>query len=133
MELDLIINPLFQIFKHDDAGIISEEIEDPSKFPLLYNYIFDNSNKKVAVNIINILKEIIKRQRSIAAFFPKYNNKSIYIFLYEIYLKEITNTQLRKALIEFISEINNNVQISKDEYDFIFQKFSKLYQQDKTF
>ena len=133
MELDLIINPLFQIFKHDDAGIISEEIEDPSKFSLLYNYIFDNSNKKVAVNIINILKEIIKRQRSIAAFFPKYNNKSIYIFLYEIYLKEITNTQLRKALIEFISEINNNVQISKDEYDFIFQKFSKLYQKDKTF
>ena len=47
MEFDLIINPLFQIFKHNEAGIITEEIEDPTKFPLLYNYIFENSNKKI--------------------------------------------------------------------------------------
>ena len=75
MEFDLIKNPLFQIFKHNKAGIITEEIEDPSKFPLLYNYILKNLNKKLVINIINILQEIIKRQRSVSAFFPKYNNK----------------------------------------------------------
>ena len=133
MEFDLIINPLFQIFKHNEAGIITEEIEDPTKFPLLYNYIFENSNKKIAINIINILKEILKRQRSISAFFPKYNNKSIYIFLFELFLKEKNNPQLRKGIFELLSEINVNIQISKEEYDFIFQKFSKLYLKDDNF
>ena len=133
MEFDLIKNPLFQIFKHNKAGIITEEIEDPSKFPLLYNYILENSNKKLVINIINILQEIIKRQRSVSAFFPKYNNKSIYIFLFELFLKEKNNTQLRKGIIELLNEININIQISKDEYDFIFQKFSKLYQKEENF
>ena len=133
MEFDLIINPLYQIFKCNEAGIITEEIEDSSKFPLLYKYIFDNSNKKLAINIINVLKDILKRQRRISAYFAKYNNQSFYIFLFELFLKEKSNAQLRKTIIELLSEVSMNIQMSKDEYDFIFQKFSKLYQKDKNF
>ena len=133
MDFDLIVNPLYQIFKCNEAGIITEEIEDSSKFPSLYKYILDNSNKKLAINIINFIKDILKRQRSISAYFPKYNNKSFYIFLFELFLKEKNNAQLRKPVIELLSELSMNIQMSKDEYDFIFQKFSKLYQKDKKF
>ena len=42
MEFDLISNPLYLIFKLDSFGILSEEIEDPSKIPLLYNYILES-------------------------------------------------------------------------------------------
>ena len=40
---------------------------------------------------------------------------------------------MRKGIIELLNEININIQISKDEYDFIFQKFSKLYQKEENF
>ena len=136
MEFDLISNPLLLIFKLTPAGAISEEIEDPSKFPSLYNYMLENSNKKnkiQIINIINILKEIIKRQRSVCAYFPKYNNKSLYIFLMELFLKENNTPQLRTALIELISELCANIQISKEVYEFIFQKFSKLYRKEQNF
>ena len=136
MEFDLINNPFFLIFKMDEAGIISEEIEDPSKFTSLYKYILDISNKKnknQIINAINIFKDIIKRQRSVSAYLPKYNNKSLYIFLFELFLKEKSNPQIRKAIIDFISEISINIQISKEDYDFIFQRFSKLYRKDKKF
>ena len=136
MEFDLISNPLLLIFKLTPEGAISEEIEDPSKFPSLYNYMLENSNKKNKVqiiNIINILKEIIKRQRSVCAYFPKYNNKSLYIFLFELFLKEKSTPQLRTALIELISELIANIQITKEIYEFIFQKFSKLYRKEQNF
>ena len=75
MEYGLISNPLYLIFKMDSSGILSEEIEDPSKFDSLYKYILDYSikeNKITVINIINILTELIKKQRSICAYFPKY-------------------------------------------------------------
>ena len=136
MEFDLISNPLYLIFKLDSFGILSEEIEDPSKIPLLYNYILESSNKKnkiQLINIINIIKEIIKRQRSICSYFLKYNNKSIYIFLFELFLKENNMPQIKTALTELLSEISINIQISKDVFNFIFQKFSKLYRKEKNF
>ena len=136
MEFDLISNPLLLIFKLTPAGAISEEIEDPSKFPSLYNYMLENSNKKNKVqiiNIINILKEMIKRQRSVCAYFPKYNNKSLYIFLFELFLKENSNSQLRTSLVELISELIANIQINKEIYEFIFQKFSKIYRKEQNF
>ena len=55
MEFELISNPLLLTFKLDDFGIVSEEIEDPSKFPSLYEYIFDNSNKGNKNQLINII------------------------------------------------------------------------------
>jgi hypothetical protein len=76
---------------------------------------------------------MIKRQRSVCAYFPKYNNKSLYIFLFELFLKENINPQLRTALIELISELIANIQITKEIYEFIFQKFSKLYRKEQNF
>ena len=136
MEFDLISNPLLLIFKLAPSGAISEEIEDPSKFPLLYDYILENFNKKNKIqfiNIINILTELIKRQRSICSYFPKYNNKSLFIFLFELFLKENNTPQIRSALIELLSELSINIQISKEVYDFIFQRFSKLYRKEQNF
>ena len=41
--------------------------------------------------------------------------------------------QIKTALTELLSEISINIQISKDVFNFIFQKFSKLYRKEKNF
>ncbi len=136
MEYGLISNPLYLIFKMDSSGILSEEIEDPSKFDSLYKYILDYSikeNKITVINIINILTELIKKQRSICAYFPKYENKSIYIFLFQLFLNQKNSTKLKQAIINLIYELSMNIKLSKEDYEFIFQNFSKLYRKDKAF
>ena len=133
MDFNLISNPLLLIFKLSHSGNLSEEIEDPSKFPLLYDFIFENFNKKnsiQALNVIKILIELIKRKRSISAYFPKYNNKSIYVFLFKLFLQKSNISEYRIALKELILELCANIQLSKDVFDFIFQEFSKLYRED---
>ena len=133
MDFNLISNPLLLIFKLSNSGNLSEEIEDPSKFPLLYDFIFENFNKKnsiQALNVIKILIELIKRKRSISAYFPKYNNKSIYVFLFKLFLQKSNISEYRIALKELILELCANIQLSKDVFDFIFQEFSKLYRED---
>ena len=133
MDFNLISNPLLLIFKLSHSGNLSEEIEDPSKFPLLYDFILENFNKKnsiQALNVIKILIELIKRKRSISAYFPKYNNKSIYVFLFKLFLQKSNISEYRIALKELILELCANIQLSKDVFDFIFQEFSKLYRED---
>ena len=76
---------------------------------------------------------MIKIQRSICAFFPKYENKSLYIFFYELYLKEKNSSELKQSIMNLLFEFSPNIEISKEIYEFIFQKFSMIYRQDKTF
>ena len=125
-------NPLYQIFKLNPLGIITEEIEKPSNIPFLFEYLKDNKksiNNKI--KIIDKLIEIIKIKRSICAFFPKYENKSIYIFFFDLYLNEKKSKELKKSIINLIKELSSNIQITKEIYQYIFQKFSMGYRQDK--
>ena len=44
MEVKINTNPLNKIFKQNSKGIITEEIENHSNFPLLFDYLKNNKN-----------------------------------------------------------------------------------------
>ena len=132
MEEKIDNNPLNNIFKHSPSGIILEEIENPSNFNQLFDYLKDNknsnNNKK---KIIDQFTNIIKIQRSVCAYLSTYENKSIYIFFFELYYDSKSSKELKQSIINLIMELNKNVQLSKKVYEYIFQKFSQLYRKDQ--
>ena len=81
MDKEFKNNPLFQIFKQNPSGVITEEIEDSSKFPILFDYLKDNTiNLNNKIKVIDMLNEIIKINDI------KTNEKYNKIFLNEINL-----------------------------------------------
>ena len=134
MEIKININPLNKIFRQNSSGIITEEIENHSNFPLLFDYLKNNKNPiKSKIEIITQLTSMIKNQRIICSFFPKYENKSIYIFFYDLYLNEKQSKELKQSIMNLLNELSPNIEISKEIYEFIFQKFSQIYRHDKAF
>ena len=126
-------NPLNQIFKKNSKGLITEEIENPSNFIILFDYLIDNTNSIInKYKIIDKLTDMINHKRSIVAFLPKYDNKSIYIFLFELYFNEKQSKELKDSILNLINILSLNLQITKEVYEYIFQRFSKDYLKDKN-
>ena len=132
MEEKIDNNPLKKIFKLDSSGIIMEEIENPSNFTQLFDYLKDNKNSiNDKIKIIDKLTNIIKVQRSICAFIPLYDKKPIYFLLFDLYFNTNTSKELKLSINNLINELNTNVQINKEVLEYIFQKFAQLYRKDK--
>ena len=124
-------NPLSKIFREISSNIITEEIENPSNIPLFFNYLKDNNNSiNNKKKILDKFSEILKKKREITPFFSEYEKKSIYIFLLDLYLNE-KSKEFKESIIILIYELSSNIQITKDIYHYIFQKFSIQYRQDK--
>ena len=134
MEKKIFINPLNKIFKQNPSDTLSLEIENPSNIPLLFDFLKDNDNSiNNKIEIISQLTSMINEQRAICAFLPKYENKSIYIFFFELYLQEKESLEYKQAIRYLLYEFSGNIEISKEIYEYIFQKLSLAYRQDKTF
>ena len=125
-------NPLTKIFKQASSNIMTEEIENPSNIHLFFRYLKDNNNSiNNKKKILDKFTEILKKQRAISPFFSEYEHKSIYIFLLDLYLNEKKSKEFKESIITLIYELSSNIQITKDIYHNIFQKFSIQYRQDK--
>ena len=78
-------NPLLLIFKKSDKGEILEELNSIKNIPLFFNYL---SNKNVSqedkIKVMEKFTKIIKENRYLIEYFSAHNNKSIYIFLFEL-------------------------------------------------
>ena len=132
MEKESKDNPLYEIFKTNPSGLISAELKNFTKFPVLYEYLKDNTKKvENKIKIINKLIELIKSQRKICAFMPKYDNKSIYIFLFDLFFNEKSSNEFKQSIINLIKELSLYIEINKEIYENIFQRFSLLYRKDK--
>ena len=109
------------------------KIENIENIPIFFKYII-SSNKEEESKILvldNFLK-IIQKNRYLCEYFSSYENKSIYLYLFELYLN--TNSQnLRTIIIQLIKELILSIETNKDVYEFIFQKISKIYgKEDST-
>ena len=125
-------NPLTKIFKQASSNVMTEEIENPSNIHLFFRYLKDNNNSiNNKKKILDKFTEILKKQRAISPFFSEYEHKSIYIFLLDLYLNEKKSKEFKESIITLIYELSSNIQITKDIYHNIFQKFSIQYRQDK--
>ena len=121
-------NPLDLIFIKNSKGKTTEEINDIQQIPQFFKYLKSEDveyNEKIFV-----IEELIKKfkiNRYITEYFSEYENSSIYIFLFDLYLKKDTNQELKTSIINLLNELRINIQTGKEIYEYLFQKLSSLY------
>ena len=121
-------SPLDLIFTKNSKGKATEEIKDISKIPELFKYL---KNDKIEYGKkIFVIEELIKKfkiNRYITEYFTEYEEKSIYIFLFDLYLKKETSKELKTSIINLLNELRINIETGKEIYEYIFQELAKLY------
>ena len=121
-------NPLDLIFIKNSKGKATEEINDISKIPEIFKYL-KNDNIEYGKKIF-VIEELIKKfkvNRYITEYFTQFEDKSIYIFLFDLYLKKETSKELKASIIHLLNELRINIETGKEIYEYIFQELAKLY------
>ena len=124
-----IINddPLISIFKKPLEDIYYEKIENIENIPNFFEYLISsNVEEKSKILVLENFQKIIQKNRYICEYFSSYENKSIYLYLFELYLNK-NSPILRATIIKLIEELILSIETNKDVYEFIFQKISKIY------
>ena len=121
-------NPLNNIFLKSPRGKLTDELDNINNIKLFFNFI--NNDKIKDEEKENVLKEFIpklKANRYISEFFSSYENKSIYIYLFDLYCNDKTSQKLKATIISLIEELLFNIQTGKEIYEYIFQKLAQIY------
>ena len=122
------VEPLLSISQKNQNGEIIKENIYPQNINTFFTYL---NNKDISQeDKSHILEELInklKANRYISEFFSNYEEESIYIFLFKLYLNESTKNILKESILNLIKELRINIEANKNIYDFIFQKLSDLY------
>ena len=122
-------DPLLSIFKKTEKkDEYFEEIDSIKNIPNFFDFI---SNPKVPdeskIGVLENFLEIIKNNRYICEYFSINNNKSIYLYLFEIYLSNNSSEKLKSTITNIIRELILSLETNKEVYEYIFQSLSKLY------
>ena len=121
-------NPLYTIFCKDNQGNLTDELENINNIQFFFYYIMNEKVKdEEKIIILKELESKIKANRYISEFFSSFNNKSIYIYLFDLYSNENISQNLKEAIISLIEELLSNIQTGKEIYEYIFQKLSLIY------
>ena len=120
-------NPLCNIFIKTPDGKLADEIDNVNNIHFFFTFL---KNDKVSddnkINVLNELTAKIKNNRYISEFFAKYDNKSIYLFLFDLFIKT-DSEKLKEALTNFMLELLLNIETGKEIYEFLFQNLAKIY------
>ena len=127
-------NPLKQIFKLNSKGECTSQMISTSLISKFFD-IFDNNPKdkeslltcEEKTKIITNFYEIIKENRTIIEYFSSCNNKSIYIYLFELYLDKNSSEELKNSIIMLLNELRINIQTNKEVYLYLFNHLSLIY------
>ena len=127
---DIKDNPLKSIFT-EISGKYSPEIKSYDNINNLFMYLKEPKNtpqskSKVLEEFITIIKE----NRYLCEYFSFYENNSIYILLFDLYLQEKTSDILKKSILNLIKELILNIEIDKRIMEYIFQKISFIYREE---
>ena len=125
---ELIDDPLKTIFKLSSENSLMEEISSIENIPNFFKYIISETNdedNKIIV-IENFIK-IIKKNRYICEYFSSFENKSIYLYLFELYISKNSSDNFKHKILSLINELVLFLETNKSIYEFIFQKISKIY------
>ena len=126
-------DPLYLIFKKNSDGETTEELENIQKIPEFFNYLknFEIPQQK-KIYIIEQLQKKFNVNRYLMEYFSEIENKSIYIFIFDLFLSQEVTEELKLALLNFISQLINNIEIGKEVFQYIFQKLSKIYRKEEN-
>ena len=121
-------NPLYSIFYINNQGELTEELEKINNIKLFFNFIVDDKVKEEEkIIVLKELKSKIKVNRYISEFFSAYNNKSIYIYLFDLYSNKNNSQNFKEVILELIEELLFNIQTGKEIFEYLFQKLSQIY------
>ena len=124
-------DPLLSIFKNSSENEYYPKIEHLDNIPNFFKYITSEEiSEESKIVILEIMRTLIQKNRYLSAFFSSYENKSIYLYLFELYLNKNTSEVLKICILALIDELILSLETNKDIYEFIFQKISKIYNKD---
>ena len=132
-------NPLKLIFKINSNGDCTsqmESIQDISKF---FDFLESNLNgekhwptfeekSQIIMNFCNI----IKKNRTIIEFFSSYKDRSLYFYLFDIFLNPNSSEELKSSVISLLNELRINLQTNKEIYTYLFNNLSLIYRGEKN-
>ena len=126
-------DPLLAIFKKSSNGELIEEIENINNIPNFFEYLSsENIDEDSKIGVIENLILIFKKNRYYFDYFSLYKNKSIYIFLFELYLSKKSSQNLKSSILKLMDELLLALETNKEVYEFIFQNISKIYNKEDT-
>ena len=129
---DIKANPLKMIFLQISPGKYSAEKIEIKNINYFFIYLKEpKNNQESKAKIIEEFIIIIKDNRYICEYFSFYENKSIYIFLFNLYVQENATEILKKSIINLIKVLALNIEVDKKIFEFIFQKISLLYREEE--
>ena len=130
------INPLNEIFKLISNIQPTSNSNSLQYIPNFFDYLFNNSNReksssceKDKINVIKNFCNIIKENRTIVEYFSSYEDKSIYLYLFDLYLNKNSTEELKKEIIELLNELRINIQINKKIFVYLFKNLSSIYRE----
>ena len=124
-------DPLNTIFIKQSNGKLSDEINDIKNISNFFKFIKDDKiNNDTKIKVFNELQKKIQSNRFNSEFLAEYENKSIYIHLFDLYTKKNSSDKLKSSIISLIEELCLNIQTGKVVYEYIFQNLSKIYRNE---
>ena len=121
-------NPLATIFFKDSNGKLTNDIEQTKNIKNFFDFIKDDKNKEEEkIKVLDELKNKIKVNRYLSEFFSSHENKSIYIYLFDLYINKNSSDKLKNVITSLIEELCLNIQTGKEIYEYLFQKLTKIY------
>ena len=132
-------NPLNFIFQLTQNNELRSNLISFQNIQNFFIYLLTNINNEQSfpsleqkAKVILQFCNIIKMNRTIVEFFSSYNEKSIYLYLFEIYLNKNTNYELKNAIISLLTELRINIKLNKTIFEYIFQNLSSVYRSDEV-
>ena len=121
-------NPLKSIFIKDQNGKLSHEIDSIKNIHSFFDFIKDDKIKEDSkIKVLDELKSKIHSNRLISEFFSYHENKSIYIYLFDLYINKNSSDKLKNSIQSLIEELCLNIETGKEVYEYLFQNLAKIY------
>ena len=126
-------DPLLSIFKKLPNGELIEEINSIQNIQNFFNYISsDKTPEDSKIGVLENFLLILIKNRYICEYFSSYNNKSIYAYLFDIYLSKNSSEKLKTTALNLINELILILETNKEVYEYLFQRISKIYNKENT-
>ena len=121
-------NPLNNIFTKDSSGKLTNEIDSIKNIHYFFDFIKNDKIKEdTKIKVLDEFKTKLHNSRYISEYFSFHENKSIYIYLFDLYINKSSNEKLKKSIQSLIEELCLNITTGKEVYEYLFQKLAKIY------
>ena len=126
-------DPFLSIFRNKTNGEYIEEIASIQNIPNFFNFISsDKTPEDSKIGVLENFLLIIKKNRYICDFFSSYKNKSIYLYLFELFISKKSSQKLQASIVNLLNELILNLETDKEIYEYLFQSISKIYTTEAT-